>query len=127
MSAHVQLLHGLDFPPASRIPDGCSRCHASRRPMAGEPDGKEPIIDLGINIEFEGAVYLCFSCWTEIAKLVIDSYPDTRVEELHAARRRDGSVIRGLRLEAEALAEAYQAQGQQIEAMRGEINALRKK
>lgn len=123
----MQLLHGMDFPPASRVPDGCSRCGASRRPMAGEPDGREPIVDLEIDIDFEGAVYFCYSCFVEIQQLVVADYPDTRIEEAHAARRRDGQLIRGLRAEITALTAAHAAQTEQIEAMRAEINSLRKK
>ena len=124
---HMQVIHGADFPPASRIPNGCSRCLAARRPMDGEPDGKEPIIDMGIDIDMEGAVYFCLSCFNELQAVVAKEYPDKRVEMAHAARRRDGSLMKALRDEAAALMQQIEAQRDQIEAMRGEVNALRRK
>lgn len=123
----VQILRGQRYPDASRVPGACSRCHSDRRPMAGEPDGLEPIIDLGINVEYEGAVYYCFSCWNEVAALVAKEYPDQRVSDAHLARRRDGIVMKSLRDELASEIEARKAQTAQIAALREEINSLRKR
>lgn len=127
MSQDMQLLRGHDYPQASRIPNGCSRCLAARRVMDGEVDGKEPILDLGIDVDMEGSAYLCFSCFTELKKIVDDVFPDTRVADAHAARRRDGQMIRSLRDQLAAVLAGSSAQSDQIEALRAEINALRKK
>lgn len=123
----MQLLRGIEIPYASRIPDGCSRCGASRRPMEGEPDGKEPIIDLGISIDLEGAIYFCHSCYRELEKIVNDAMPDTRIEEMKAARRRDGSIMRSLRDQLSSKDLAAFALHDEINALRAEINALRKR
>lgn len=123
----VQLLRGQTYPDASRVPGACSRCHSDRRPMAGEPDGLEPFIDLGINIEYEGAVYYCLSCWNEVAAIVAEAYPDQRVAEAHAARRRDGLIMKSLRDQLTAELAVSAAQSKQIEALREEINSLRKR
>ena len=124
---YVQILRGQEYPGASRVPGACSRCHSDRRPMAGEPDGKEPILDIGINVEYEGAVYYCLSCFRELQSVVEKEFPDKRVDDAHAARRRDGLLVKSLREELAAEAAARAAQAEQIETLRAEINALRKR
>lgn len=130
MSADLIVLRNTPFPQNDTMPASCSRCGAGRRPSATEEDGHEPIIYMGMDFEFEGAVYWCESCFRELEKVVNDTIPNDKglqVAQLQVARRRDGQLMRGLRDENNALLLRQSAQAEQLDAMRDEINALRKK
>lgn len=109
----------------SRIPDGCSVCGASRRPMDGQPDGKEPIIDFGISIDFEGNLYICYSCIMEMMVALWKIVPDDRVERLTQGRRRDGRQIGALMEENTRHLQAAEANRRLVDTLREEIKAVR--
>lgn len=114
-----------DYPLTSRVPDGCSVCGASRRPMDGQPDGKEPIIDFGISIEFEGNLYICYSCVMEMMEALWKVVPDGRTERLVAGRRRDGQQIGALLEENTRHLQAAEANRRLVDTLRAEVKAVR--
>ncbi len=114
-----------DYPMTSRVPDGCSVCGASRRAMDGQPDGKEPIIDFGISIEFEGNLYICYSCIMEMMEALHKVVPDDRLERMIQSRRRDGRQIGALLDENTRHLQAAEANRRLVDTLREEIKALR--
>lgn len=127
MGVGIQAIAGNDYPATSIMPNGCAVCGAARRPMAGQPDEKEPFVDFGMVIEFEGNPYICYSCFTEARAALELLVPDTRLEDAYKARRRDGAYIAALNKQLDSARETIVGLQTANDVLREEIKALRRR
>lgn len=92
-----------EFPLGTRM-NACVTCNADRRPT-------DRLVDLGINIDFEGYLIMCETCAKEIAHLlgwVTDDVAQQLQDMRHLIGRLQQDKAR-LELVADAVAEAIHA------------------
>lgn len=114
-----------NYPPGTATP-GCYFCGSDRRKDPQSPDGQEPIISFGIDIDFEGRPYMCASCLIEAYDALRKVVPDNRTEDLRKGRRADGLRIANLQERLTTVEDAYGALRNECKILREENAGLRK-